>query len=358
MSPQVESPISGSCRVCLELHVSVPLWRRCYVPTPLSLPQLMGFQQIARRMPRIHGRIYMLRAPPIESFLMPRPVQQPAKARLGNPRVTGKEQFYTPPEVADRILRNVEKRIGNLSERVLLEPAGGTGAFIEAAKSHGLTKVMSFDIEPHHKKIALGDFLDQEIDKHGLLTITNPPFGRNNSLSIPFFNKAAQVSDLIVFIVPRSWRKWSVQNRLDQNFHLVRDDDLTINYVDVNGQDSNTKDRLRTCVQYWERKSKLRPIVKVKDMGIIERTTPELADAAMTLFGYNCGKLTTDFERRKVTTQMYLNFKHPRAKKAIENSDFSKFYMNTAYTEALSLPEINYVLNEYIYGDPMVQLLS
>ena len=318
----------------------------------------MGFQQIARRMPRIHGRIYMLRAPPIESFLMPRPVQQPAKARLGNPRVTGKEQFYTPPEVADRILRNVEKRIGNLSERVLLEPAGGTGAFIEAAKSHGLTKVMSFDIEPHHKKIALGDFLDQEIDKHGLLTITNPPFGRNNSLSIPFFNKAAQVSDLIVFIVPRSWRKWSVQNRLDQNFHLVRDDDLTINYVDVNGQDSNTKDRLRTCVQYWERKSKLRPIVKVKDMGIIERTTPELADAAMTLFGYNCGKLTTDFERRKVTTQMYLNFKHPRAKKAIENSDFSKFYMNTAYTEALSLPEINYVLNEYIYGDPMVQLLS
>jgi hypothetical protein len=149
-----------------------------------------------------------------------------------------------------------------------------------------------------------------------------------------------------------------VQNRLDQNFHLVRDDDLTINYVDVDGHDAHAKDRLRTCVQYWERKTKLRPIVKVKDMGIIERTTPELADAAMTLFGYNCGKLTTDFERKKVTTQMYLKFNHPRAKKAIENSDFSKFFMNTAYTEALSLPEINYVLNEYVYGDPMVQLLS
>lgn len=300
----------------------------------------------------------MLRTPPTESFLMPRPVPQVTKARLGNPRVTGKEQFYTPPEVADGILQNVAERVGNLSGQVLLEPAGGTGAFIEAAKSHGLTKVISFDIEPHHKKIVLGDFLNQVIDEDSLLTITNPPFGRNNSLSIPFFNKAAQVSDLIVFIVPRSWRKWSVQNRLDQNFHLVRDDELTINYVDVNGQDSHAKDRLRTCVQYWERKSTLRPIVKVKDMGIIERTTPELADAAMTLFGYNCGKLTTDFERRKVTTQMYLNFKHPRAKKAIENSDFSKFYMNTAYTEALSMPEINYVLNEYIYGDPMVELLS
>lgn len=300
----------------------------------------------------------MLRALPIESFLMPASIPQLDKVRLGNPRVTGKEQFYTPPEVADRVMQNVKKRVGDLTGRILLEPAGGTGAFIVAAKAHGLTKVISFDIEPHHKKISLGDFLEQDIEQTGLLTITNPPFGRNNSLSIPFFNKAAQVSDLIVFIVPRSWRKWSVQNRLDQNFHLVRDDNLTINYVDVNGQDAHAKDRLRTCVQYWERKSKLRPIVKVKDMGIIERTSPELADAAMTLFGYNCGKLTTDFERKKVTTQMYLKLKHPKAKKAIENSDFSKFYMNTAYTEALSLPEINYVLNEYIFGDPMVQLLS
>lgn len=318
----------------------------------------MGFQQITVRMPRMSGCIYMLRAGPTESFLMPPSDPQLNKVRLGNPRVTGKEQFYTPPEIADQVMRNVKKRIGDLSGRILLEPAGGTGAFIDAAKAHGLKKVISFDIEPHHQKITLGDFLDQEINQKGLLTVTNPPFGRNNSLSIPFFNKAAQVSDLIVFVVPRSWRKWSVQNRLDQSFHLVRDDDLTINYVDVNGYDAHAKNRLRTCVQYWERKAKLRPIVKVKDMGIIVRTTPELADAAMTLFGYNCGKLTTDFERKKVTTQMYLKFNHPRAKKAIENSDFSKFFMNTAYTEALSLPEINYVLNEYVYGDPMVQLLS
>ena len=50
-------------------------------------------------------------------------------------------------------------------------------------------------------------------------------------------------------------------------------------------------------------------------------------------------------------------FNVAKAKKAIENSDFSKFYLNTAYTEALSMPEINYVLNEYIFGDPKVQLI-
>ena len=308
-------------------------------------------------MPRNRGLIYMLRALPIESFLMPGSTAANTKPRLGNPRVTGKEQFYTPPDVAQAILKNVTKRVGDLAAHTLLEPAGGTGAFIEAGKNFGLTKVISYDIEPHHKKIKRGDFLVQNIAKQGLLTITNPPFGRNNSLSIPFFNKAAEVSDLIVFIVPRSWRKWSVQNRLDQNFHLVRDDDLSINYVDVNGNDAHAKDRLRTCVQYWERRDTLRPLVKVQDMGVIERTTPELADAAMTLFGYNCGQLSTDFERRKITTKMYIKLKHPKAKKAIENSDFSKFYLNTAYTEALSLPEINYVLNEYIFGDPKVQLI-
>lgn len=300
----------------------------------------------------------MIRAFPTESLCMPRPPDALPKPRLGNPRVTGKEQFYTPPAIAESIIKNVHKRVGNLSGYTLLEPAGGTGSFIEAAKRHGLTKVISFDIEPHHKKITLGDFLDQEITRKGLITISNPPFGRNNSLSIPFFNKAAQVSDLIVFIVPRSWRKWSVQNRLDQNFHLVKDDDLAINYVDVNGEDSHAKDRLRTCVQYWERRETIRPLIKVQDMGIIERTTPDQADAALTMFGYNCGSLTTDFERRKITTRMYLKFTHPKAKKAIENSDFSKFYMNTAYTEALALPEINYVLNEYIFGDPKVLLIK
>lgn len=309
-------------------------------------------------MPRKHGVIYMLRAFPTESLRMPGPPAVSPKPRLGNPRVTGKEQFYTPPAIAESIVKNVKKRVGNFSGYTLLEPAGGTGSFIEAAKTHGLTKVISFDIEPHHKKITLGDFLEQNISRKGLLTISNPPFGRNNSLSIPFFNKAAQVSDLIVFIVPRSWRKWSVQNRLNQNFHLVKDDDLTINYVDVNGEDSHAKDRLRTCVQYWERRETIRPLIKVQDMGIIERTTPDQADAALTMFGYNCGNLTTDFERRKITTRMYLKFTHPKAKKAIENSDFSKFYMNTAYTEALALPEINYVLNEYIFGDPKVLLIK
>ncbi|MTB09727.1 MAG: hypothetical protein F2932_03280, partial [Actinobacteria bacterium] len=92
---------------------------------------------------------------------MPGSTAANTKPRLGNTRVTGKEQFYTPPDVAQAILKNVTKRVGDLAAHTLLEPAGGTGAFIEAGKNFGLTKVISYDIEPHHKKIKRGDFLAQ-----------------------------------------------------------------------------------------------------------------------------------------------------------------------------------------------------
>ena len=55
---------------------------------------------------------------------------------------------------------------------------------------------------------------------------------------------------------------------------------------------------------------------------------------------------------------MFIKLNHPRALEAIHSVDFSRFYLNTAYTEALSLHEINYLLNEFIYGDPMMKVDS
>ena len=49
---------------------------------------------------------------------------------------------------------------------------------------------------------------------------------------------------------------------------------------------------------------------------------------------------------------MFLKLKHPKALEALEAVDFSRFFNHTAYTEALSIKEINYLLNEYIFGDP------
>ena len=276
-------------------------------------------------------------------------------AKLGNTRVTGKEQFYTPLELARTLVGDVETVLGSLQGKIVLEPAGGTGSFVEAALTKGVKEVISFDIEPLHEKVLLGNFLDQELTEQNLITISNPPFGRNNSLSIPFFNHAARVSDAICFIVPRSWRKWSVINRLDRNFALVADQDLDIDYMDSDGELISDKSRLATCFQIWKRTETPRVPVKITDMGVIQKVSPELADVSMTIFGYGCGSIKQDFERVPNTTQLFLKLNHPQALSALRSVDFSRFFKSTAYTEALSFQEINFLLNEQIYGDPMIE---
>ena len=276
-------------------------------------------------------------------------------AKLGNTRVTGKEQFYTPLELARTLVGDVEIVLGSLQGKIVLEPAGGTGSFVEAALTKGVKEVISFDIEPLHEKVLLGNFLDQELTEQNLITISNPPFGRNNSLSIPFFNHAARVSDAICFIVPRSWRKWSVTNRLDRNFELVADQDLDIDYMDSDGELISDKSRLATCFQIWKRTETPRVPVKITDMGVIQKVSPELADVSMTIFGYGCGSIKQDFDRVPNTTQLFLKLNHPQALSALRSVDFSRFFKSTAYTEALSFQEINFLLNEQIYGDPMIE---
>ena len=277
------------------------------------------------------------------------------KPKPGNKRVTGKEQFYTPAALADRLVGEVVARVADFNTRTVLEPAGGTGAFVDAAERAGAAKILSIDIEPKHEKVSRADFLEHVVPEHNAITISNPPFGRNNSLSIPFFNRAADYSEYICFIVPRSWRKWSVINRLDRRFHLVADHDILIDYVDETGERLSKRTSLSTCFQIWQRREDLRPLVKVQDLGLIEKCEPEVADVALTIFGFGCGKVRTDFDRKLNSTVMFLRVIHPEALAALKSVDFNRFSKNTAYTAALSWPEINYLLNEAIFGNPNLE---
>lgn len=270
--------------------------------------------------------------------------------------MTGKEQFYTPEALAQQLVAELHPVVGGLTGRTVLEPAGGTGAFIKAAVAAGASDVISFDIDPKFDGVGEGDFLAQKLELRDSIALSNPPFGRNNSLSIPFFNKAADHCEYIAFVVPRSWRKWSVLNRLDRRFHLVGDHDIQVDYVDDQGQKLGQQLRLNTCFQIWRRDSEtLRPLYRVRDMNLIEKTKPEDADIALDVFGFNCGKVRTEFARKPNSTQMFLKLLHPQALEALQSVDFSRFYRNTAYTEALSLQEINFLLNERILGNPMLE---
>ena len=171
--------------------------------------------------------------------------------KLGNRRVTGKEQFFTPRSTAEQIVARLVELRTDAPARPWIEPAGGTGTFVDVAQAIGVEQIISYDIEPRHELVRRGNFLQADLTLRGAVAVGNPPFGRNNALSVPFFNHAARYCEIINFIVPRSWRKWSVTNRLDLRFGLIDDYDLTINYLDQNGAQISGRSTLRTCVQTW-----------------------------------------------------------------------------------------------------------
>ena len=275
--------------------------------------------------------------------------------KLGNRRVTGTEQYYTPTSLANELTKELFRVCPQLRTRAFLEPAGGNGSFVDALKAQGIKNLSSVDLHPKHQDVKEQDFLSYFPEESGLVTISNPPFGRNNALSVPFFNHAANFSDYIAFLVPRSWRKWSVQNRLDLRFHLIHDQEVSVDYVTDTGEPFGDKNELRTCFQIWEKRKQTRPLIKVEDQKLVEKCEPERADLAIRVFGFGCGKVFFEFPRQSNTTLMFLRVLDQRVFDVIKGLDYERFYMNTAFTKALSLQEINFLLNEKILGDPFLE---
>ncbi|MDG2497294.1 MAG: hypothetical protein P8M68_03825 [Aquiluna sp.] len=270
---------------------------------------------------------------------------------MGNRRVTGTEQYYTPKDLAVFLVGVTLESIENSNQAHFLEPAAGTGSFVEALKNHGIENISAIDKYPMHADVVRADFLTWSPTGETFVTISNPPFGRNNALSVPFFNHAASFSSHIAFLVPRSWRKWSVQNRLDPSFHLVSDIDVSVQYEDSAGNKIVDRNDLRTCFQVWEKRNETRAKVIVPNNGFLEKSTPEDADIAIRVFGYGCGKVLKSFPREPNTTLMFLRVMDKSVLSALDGLDYERFSNNTAYTKALSFPEINYLLNEMVYGN-------
>jgi predicted RNA methylase len=315
------------------------------------------------------------------------------KQSYANTRTTGKEQYYTNSEVVDLCIAEVQRHI-DLSDKTILEPAGGTGEFIEGFKRIGIEdkSIISYDIEPHHPLVKEGNYLETDLSSFdNLISITNPPFGRASSLAKKFFNHATGHSSYICYLVPKSWRKWTTHNSLDKNFHLIADIEMPKNCFYLSDGKTNKKDVLSTVFQIWERKDNKRPEIKIPDNKLIKKITPKMkemtshrvikktlfeliegeykefeticyekykakrpdyvvgANFEIIVFGHSCGKCKEITEPRveAKTTTMYLKIDKEDVKDALRKIDFSKYYNNVAYVRALSIQEINYELNEW-----------
>lgn len=148
------------------------------------------------------------------------------------------DKFYTKDYIAEWCISVTKQYV---DEGVhYIEPSAGCGTF-----SKLLENVTAIDIEPEADDIIKMDYFDYTII-HDSVVIGNPPFGSRNKLTKEFI-KHSLAANVIAFILPKVFRKESLQSAFPEEWSLVYDDDVPDNAFTINGNDYHVP----CCFQIW-----------------------------------------------------------------------------------------------------------
>lgn len=222
-------------------------------------------------------------------------------------REEGLDQFYTKPLIAKQCIDRVGMYYPWSRWDLVLEPSAGNGSFLLQIPT---TKRKGLDVEPKQVEVEQQDFLEYipSSDVKEMLVMGNPPFGKSSSLAIRFFNYSAQMpcTKVIAFIVPRTFRRISVHQKLDLHFELVYDEDIPLQPCAF-----EPAIQAKCCFQIWQRSDTVRVRNRLatthEDWEFVElgprdernQPTPPLgADFAIRAYGGRCGEIQmVDLER-------------------------------------------------------------
>ena len=210
----------------------------------------------------------------------------------------GIDKFYTNPSYAKKCIEKVFEFYDDFD--LVVEPSAGNGSFYNQLDCDNKVGI---DIAPENENIQKMDFFDYipPSNKTNILVIGNPPFGKVSSLAIKFFNYSAQWSSVIAFIIPRTFRRPSVQNKLNKRFHLLYDEDISTKpccFI--------PKMKVKCCFQIWCKNDIERPFIDLPikhddweflSFGVKDEhgqpTPPVGADFAMRAYGGKIGEIET-----------------------------------------------------------------
>ena len=172
-------------------------------------------------------------------------------------RDINKEQYFTDPKIAKNFVRNIDNLYRFDDYDFILEPSAGSGNILQYLPSE---KRIGLDLIPQIDEVVETDFFDWEPDNWNplfgetpkIITIGNPPFGRNSDLALRFFRHASQYSDVICFIIPITWEKYSIHKKIPSDFGLYYSEVLDpLGFVFPDG--SRIKNPIRCVAQCWSR---------------------------------------------------------------------------------------------------------
>lgn len=213
-------------------------------------------------------------------------------------REEGLDKFYTIPSYSKKCIDKVFELYDIIKFNLIVEPSAGNGSFLNQINSENK---IGIDIEPEVPDILKMDFFHYHpySIKENILVIGNPPFGKVSSTAIKFFNHAAKWASIIAFIIPRTFRRPSVQNKLDDNFHLVYDEDVPTKPCCFTPQMM-----VKCCFQIWEKRNSKRLLIDLPtkhqhwdflSFGPLDNngqpTPPIGADFALRAYGGKIGEI-------------------------------------------------------------------
>ncbi len=206
------------------------------------------------------------------------------------------DQFYTSDDVAASCIekvRGVLPRIGIKDRDVFyLEPSAGDGAFLRAIEKVDPTRkraVFGCDIDPKRDDILKRDFLCDSIadclpNGKVVVTVGNPPFGRKGKLASAFINKAFEYSQVVCFVLPIQFNKYSGHNQVVPQAKLVFNEPLPDGCFVFNGKPYS----VRSCFQVWTTRETQMPDLRI-------RQSPRTKHPDFEMYQYNCTEEAAKF---------------------------------------------------------------
>ena len=249
------------------------------------------------------------------------------------------EQYFTKPEVAGTCLAFLKTVIPCLSYfDLILEPSFGDGVFVRLLRENG-RRLLYLDIDakdPALRQNFLTEFVPPIGTKHAI-AIGNPPFKQ----AVAFFNRAAEFCEVIAFVLPQSFRKSSIQNRLNTDFSLGPELELAPDSFTL----SDIPYSVPTTFQIWSKKKKkrIRTMRKTRTADF-EFVTPDRAELAIRRVGVNAGRIFTEhIATRSRQSHMFLHaLDSPRTLKILISLDLEHIpeKYHTAGCPSISKTEI------------------
>lgn len=249
------------------------------------------------------------------------------------------DQFHTRGDVAECLLEHLRHYV-DFESSLFVEPSAGTGSFYLRLPLGSI----GFDIDVQCPGVIEADFLSTTLPRHPrIVVVGNPPFGRSCSLAIPFFNHAATFAHTIAFILPLTFMKVSIQNRLDLDFHLIEQIPLPDKAFIFQGKPKHVP----TVFQIWQRRdSPRRKLILPKthpDFDFVK--DPRDADFAIQRVGKKAGLIVEDLEQ-ELKLHYFIRAKKLGVLPRMRNLDFLVFAARTAGNPSLAKTEIVFLYSE------------